>query len=145
MFGCERVCDGNGLLFVLGEYEKSVLLQYFTQGGSACQGTDLSSDLALHGLQHLRMQSDQADHASSPVLRLRKQIRRHPGWNGGVIGNDHDFAGTRDKIDRDIPEDLAFRFRDVGVSWSEDLEDWLNRLCAESECGDGLHASDLVN
>ena len=41
VFGCERVCDLYGLLFVLGQDEKGVLFQNFAQSSSARQGVHL--------------------------------------------------------------------------------------------------------
>ena len=99
----------------------------------------------MHIFKHLWIKSDQADDASATVLSLRKQISSYPAWDGGGIRNDHDFAGTGNEIDRDIAENLAFRFRDVGVSRTEYLIDWPNGLCAESQRSYGLCATDLVN
>jgi hypothetical protein len=57
------------------------------------------------------------------VLGLRKQIGSNPCRISCAIGYYYDFAGTGQQIDSNESEHLAFCFGDIGVAWTEYLQD----------------------
>ena len=64
------------------------------------------------------------------MFGLGEEIGGGEGGVGGVVADEHDFAGAREGVDADGAEDLPFCLGDVGVAGAEDFVDGGNCFCA---------------
>src|SRR5581483_6091435 len=79
------------------------------------------------------------------MLGLPEQVRGADFAVDAVVGDDQRLRRSREQIDADAAEQLALRFRYIGVAGADDHVDWFDALGAERHGGDGLHAAEHVD
>ena len=72
------------------------------------------------------------------MLGLGEEIRGDPLGVGRIIRDNEDLARARQKIDGDVPEDLALCFDHIRVSRSKDFLDRPDGFRSEGQGGDRL-------
>ena len=145
MLGCEFVRDGHGVGEFFDEDEHAIQLQHRREMRLPRKLRELRGDLFFHARQQRRGVGDEKDRAAFAVLGLREQIARDPRGVRAGIGEDQNFARSRQQVDRDLPEDLPLGLHDIRISWPENLLHRRDRGRAISQRRDRLRAADLID
>jgi len=128
------------------DLDKPGIVEGFADEIATRERFELLVDFFFDGFEEFPVGGDEPDaFVSGPVLGLREQIGGCEFCLGGVIGEDHEFAGTGEEIDGDVADDQAFGGDDVSVARAEDFLYAANCVSAVGHSGDGLCAADTVN
>ncbi len=143
MFGSIFIGEIDSIPAIV-QHDGPAVVQGFADDVQAGKFLRLAIDFRRHAFREGGGSANQHRLAVRPVFRLREQICRHEGRDGGVVCKNHHFGRTGRHIDSDIGQAYQlFGFHHIAVSGSENLVAPGNGFGSVGHCGDGLRAPEL--